>query len=210
MENVSKALLMAAGVLLAILIIAIALLLFRSGANVVETYQNSNEENELNMFNSNFTRMLSGNDTNLGHPSNTITVYDIITVANFAWNNNVKFVGNPLSSEYQGDPRLLRINLCDADSNVIISDLQNYNQLAYDILLQYGYFQDMGPTAVAYEPVVIYYTIDIAKYNNAGRVQVINFKLKPQGSASIQHLNTTNLTTAASKMSEARYKRTVN
>ena len=201
---------MAAGVLLAILIIAIALLLFRAGANVVESYQNSNEENELNMFNSNFTRMLSGNDTALGSSSNTITVYDIITVANFAWNNNVKFVGNPLSSEYQGDPRLLRINLCDADSNVIISDLQNYNQLAYDILLQYGYFQEMGPSVVAYDPVVIYYTIDIAKYNNAGRVQVINFKLKPQGNTSIQHLNTTSLMTAASKMSESRFKRTVN
>lgn len=205
MENVSRALLMAAGVLLAVLIISIATLLFRSGANVVESYQHSNEQNELNTFNSNFTRMISGNDTKLGKVSDTITIYDIITVANFAWNNNIKYVENPLDNIYKGDPRMLSINICDDSSTKIVEDLQNLNQHAYDLLIQQGYFKNNN-TDKAYEPTTMYYTIEIEKYNSVGRVQIINFRPKDTSGAIASQLGEAMKTI---KDKESLYKRSI-
>lgn len=171
MENVSNALLMAAGILLAVLTISIATYLFRAGANVANAYQNSNEENELNIFNSNFTRMVSGNGSLTADFNNTI--YDVITVANFAWNNNVKYVEDPLSNV--GDPRMLVVNICDASGNVVIGNIQNLNQRAYDKMAKAGYFVSAGESDY---PLIIYYNIDIAGYSAVGRINKVNFTPK--------------------------------
>jgi len=131
MENISQALLMAAGILLAVLLILIAMILFKGGAGVTSAYQNSNEKNELNIFNSNFNKMLTGNGD-----KDTITIYDIITTANFAWNNNCHYVDDPTASIYDNDPRMLRISICDVSGGSIIDNLQNYNQGLYDIIIK--------------------------------------------------------------------------
>ena len=168
MENLTHALLMAAGILLALLTIFIALYLFRAGAGVTNAYQNSNERNELNIFNNNFNKMLTGNGD-----KDTITIYDVITAANFAWNNNCKYVDNPLSTEYNSDPRMLRINICTYSGGTIIENLQNYNQQAYDIILKAGNFKN-GTLL----PENIYYKIDIAGYSSVGRINKVNFSSK--------------------------------
>lgn len=79
MENASKALIMAAGVLIGILILTLAVYLFSSfGSNSAEIYA-KNEEAQLNQFNTQFTSYI-GTD---------ITIYDVITVANLATDNNI-------------------------------------------------------------------------------------------------------------------------
>lgn len=82
MENASKALLMAAGVLIGLLILSLAVYLFATfGASSAEIHK-QNEVNQLNQFNTQFTSYEGKED---------ITIYDIITVANLANDNNYNY-----------------------------------------------------------------------------------------------------------------------
>lgn len=79
MENASKALLMAAGVLIGVLILSLAAYLFVYFGSTSQQIHEQNEENQINEFNSKFTSYV-GKDN--------ITIYDVITVANLATENN--------------------------------------------------------------------------------------------------------------------------
>ena len=79
MENASKALIMAAGVLIGILVLSLGVYLFTSFGNTSAQIQAENEANELNKFNSQFTVYQDRTD---------LTIYDILTVANYASENN--------------------------------------------------------------------------------------------------------------------------
>lgn len=84
MENASKALLMAAGVLIGILVLSLAIFLFSNFGTVSSNMRDEIESNQLTQFNSQFT-VYAGRDD--------ITIYDIITVANLAKENNNKYEG---------------------------------------------------------------------------------------------------------------------
>ena len=82
MENASKALLMAAGVLIGILILSLAVFLFANfGAASAEAHK-QNEENQIQQFNVQFTAYQGRKD---------ITIHDIVTVANLAKSTNQSF-----------------------------------------------------------------------------------------------------------------------
>ena len=82
MENASKALLMAAGVLIGILILSLAVYLFATfGATSAEVHR-QNDANRINEFNTQFTSYEGKQD---------ITIYDVITVANLATENNINY-----------------------------------------------------------------------------------------------------------------------
>ncbi len=82
MENASKALLMAAGVLIGILILSLAVFLFANfGAASAEAHK-QNEENQIQQFNVQFTAYQGRTD---------ITIHDIVTVANLAKSTNQSF-----------------------------------------------------------------------------------------------------------------------
>ena len=79
MENASKALIMAAGVLIGIMILSLAVYLFATfGATSAEAHR-QNEQNRINQFNTQFTSYEGKSD---------ITIYDVITLANLAKNSN--------------------------------------------------------------------------------------------------------------------------
>lgn len=80
MENASKALLMAAGVLIGMLILSLAVFLFASFSSSMSQVYEKNEENQLNQFNTQFTSYQGKKDC---------TIHDIITVANLATENNI-------------------------------------------------------------------------------------------------------------------------
>lgn len=82
MENASKALLMASGVLIGILILSLAVYLFVSFGSTSAEIHKQNEENQLNEFNAQFTSY---------EGKEGITIYDVITVVNLATENNKKF-----------------------------------------------------------------------------------------------------------------------
>lgn len=79
MENASKALIMAAGVLIGILILSLAVYLFITfGSSSAEMHKQI-ESDRINEFNSQFTSYEGKED---------ITIYDVISVANLATENN--------------------------------------------------------------------------------------------------------------------------
>lgn len=82
MENASKALLMAAGVLIGVAILSLAVYLFVSFGSASADIHEQNDANRINEFNTQFTSYVGKED---------ITIYDVITVANLATENNIKY-----------------------------------------------------------------------------------------------------------------------
>lgn len=79
MENASKALLMAAGVLIGLLILSLAVYLFANFSSTSNQIHEKIEQDQINQFNAQFTIYQGRNDN---------TVYDILTVINLAKDNN--------------------------------------------------------------------------------------------------------------------------
>lgn len=85
MENASKALIMAGGVLIGILIISLAVYLFVDFGSTSAQINAQNEQKQITEFNSKFTAY-EGYKDNDGNWQ--ITIYDIITLAGYAKENN--------------------------------------------------------------------------------------------------------------------------
>lgn len=93
MENASKALLMAAGVLIGILILSLAVYLFVSfGATSAEVHK-QNEQNQIGQFNAQFTQYIGKDD---------ITIYDVVTVANLATESNISYEYTKRNTRQEG------------------------------------------------------------------------------------------------------------
>ena len=89
MENASKALLIAGGVLIAIIILALIVGVFRSAGNQSRTYNKTMQAEEITKFNSNFTKFLGKN----------LTIHEVVTICNFAEQNNIHKVEIPESQK---------------------------------------------------------------------------------------------------------------
>ena len=85
MENASKALLMAGGVLIGILILSLAAYLFVDFGSTSAEIHRQNEEKQITEFNSKFTSYEGYKDKDGNWQ---ITIYDIITLAEYAKENN--------------------------------------------------------------------------------------------------------------------------
>lgn len=80
MENASKALLMAGGVLIAIIVISIGVFLFLSYGEIGSNYEETTATNEVTKYNTNFTKFLGRQD---------ITIQEIVSTISFADNNEI-------------------------------------------------------------------------------------------------------------------------
>lgn len=81
MENATQAMLIAAGVLIGVLILSLAVALFSELEIYVQSSHERIEFNELNAFNTQFSKYV---DVEL-------TIQDVVTAANLAHENNVKY-----------------------------------------------------------------------------------------------------------------------
>ena len=79
MENASKALIMAAEVLIGVLVLSLMVYLFISFGSNASEISKQLEESKLSEFNSQFDKYNGKND---------VTIYDIVTLANLAKENN--------------------------------------------------------------------------------------------------------------------------
>ena len=121
MENASKALLMAASVLIGILILSLAVYLFVTfGASSAELHKQT-EENQLNQFNSQFTVY---NGTN-------VNIYDIITIANIATDNNIYYELGKKSTETDGKDYYISVKY----GNRLIENAYKSKTTDYDSLI---------------------------------------------------------------------------
>ncbi len=81
MENATKALLMAGGVLIAILIISIAVFLFTTYGSLGQSYEQTLSKTEIQKFNGNFTKFEGRED---------ISIQEIVTLTNFVRDYNIE------------------------------------------------------------------------------------------------------------------------
>lgn len=79
MENASKALLMAASILIGILIISLMVVLFISSTSVNKEYEQTKQSEVVQQFNVNFTKFVG----------KKLRIHDVVTICNFAKSNNV-------------------------------------------------------------------------------------------------------------------------
>lgn len=82
MENASKVLIMAGGILLGVLILTLMIILFISSKNLTNKYQQTKKSEEVQQFNVNFIKYLG----------RELTIHEAITIINFAKDNNVVVV----------------------------------------------------------------------------------------------------------------------
>ena len=133
MENASKALIMAAGILISILVLSIAVYLFASfGAQSLQTHKQIEEE-RLNQFNVQFTSYVG---------KENITIYDVVTVANLATENNMYYEYNKRNlNSVTGEDSYIAvyfkdINLSDYNNRSIEMGIDNYDSTYYDKLIK--------------------------------------------------------------------------
>lgn len=87
MENAVKALLIAAGVLMGIVIVSIGVSLYTSLSKYVESTQNEIAMTELQQFNDQFLKYINYND-GTKTAEFTLTIQDVVTASNIAYENN--------------------------------------------------------------------------------------------------------------------------
>ena len=91
MENASKALFIAAGVIIAIMVISLGVYLFITFGQAASDTHEQVREYQLNQFNSQYTKYDKRSD---------LTIYDVVTVANMATKNNIS---NELTNANRGN-----------------------------------------------------------------------------------------------------------
>ena len=89
MENASKALMMAAGVLMGMMILSLGVYLYYSLGTYITSNQERMDSNELNKFNTQFIKYI--NCKSDGTQEFELTIHDVVTVANLAYENNKKY-----------------------------------------------------------------------------------------------------------------------
>ena len=146
MENASKALIMAGGILVGVLILSLMVYLFADFGSTSAQINAKNKQNQLTQFNSKFSAY---------EDKEGLTIYDVITVAGYAKENNKYYEGN--------------------QSNQIIVYLEN-KQIQDNTQEQYKQLIQTERTQMA--PDLPTYSCKIISYNQAVRVKEIKFSKK--------------------------------
>lgn len=124
MENASKALLMAAGVLVGILILSLAVYLFISFGGTSADIHDKVQKDQLAKFNTQFTTY---------ETKESVTIYDIISVANLATENNRKNQLQKKNTQTDGNDNYITVKLkgrcIEGGENIDTKQLENeYNK----------------------------------------------------------------------------------
>ena len=93
MENASKALLMAAGVLVGVLILSLMVTLFTSASMLSKDYDETKSAEAVQRFNANFIKYV-GKD---------LTIHDAVTISNFAKANGVSVLNAKYENMIRSD-----------------------------------------------------------------------------------------------------------
>lgn len=121
MENISKALIMAASILLGVMILAFAVYIFQLYGNYSAESYKILEESQISQFNSQFLKYY-GNITNESGRQEPIkcTAHDIITVSNLANQNNTQYE----LTQYDETTYYIQVDL---GNNKTGKNLENWN-----------------------------------------------------------------------------------
>ena len=125
MENATKALLIAAGVLIGVMILSVAVTLYTSLGSYIDSYQKEIDERAIQKFNEQFTRYINVEDGS-ADTKFTLTIQDIVTVASIAYQNNQKYQ----LEEYENDNYYVTVKIMPGNGNVE----KNINEDAAELL----------------------------------------------------------------------------
>ena len=106
MENAVKALFIAAGVLIGMMIISLGVSLFASLSDYVENAHEERASKKLQEFNEQFTKYINYNDET-NKKEFVLTIQDVVTAANCAYENNLNY----RLEEYDGNNYYVTIKL---------------------------------------------------------------------------------------------------
>ena len=121
MENASKALIMAGGVLIGVLLLSVMVYLFNSAGSMAQTYDQSQSQRRLEYFNSKFL----GYNKVINGTSRGNNVSEVVSAVNLAFDYNNSFTS--FNGDYDTIQRCL-IVICDAHGNVKYQLPNNYKQ----------------------------------------------------------------------------------
>lgn len=162
MENASKALLMAASVLIGILVISLAVYLFVSFGSTSAEIHKQNAAQQISQFNSQFT----------SYEEKTCTIYDVVSVASLATENNNYYElyhhtggrDNYISVQVKMAPKLptnMEGKSNEEYNEIIQLDLNNYMQtktdekgIPYQALAEYTCKVAISPTTERVHQVI--------------------------------------------------------
>lgn len=148
MENASKALILAAGVLIGILILSLAVFLFMDFGATSKGIYAQVEQRQLAQYNAQYTIYEGRKD---------ITIYEIITLLNLAEENNNYYKDY---TEY--------INHTDYEVNIILpSEMRGKDNQA--LIKNYSTINSVGELNQKFECTSI-------TYHDSGRVKTVNIK----------------------------------
>lgn len=108
MENASKALIMAAGILIGILILALMVTLFASAGNLSKSYEDTRMSTKVQQFNANFIKYV-GQD---------LTIHEVITIYNFAKQNGIQDSEITRPSGFYFNTEQIKNDLNDANAKL--------------------------------------------------------------------------------------------
>ena len=126
MENASKALLMAGGVLLGILILSLGVYLFTSFGGTSSQIHDNIEANQIAQFNSQFTKYV-GNEN--------VTIHDVVTMANLATENNKYYEFPKMGNMPTGNDNYITVLLDGARIEYGYGDNQETIEQRYNNLI---------------------------------------------------------------------------
>lgn len=124
MENASKALIMAGGVLIGVLIISLAVYLFIDFGSTSAEINAQNARLQLSEFNSKFTTYENYKDDNGNWK---ITIYDIITLAGYAKENNEYYEASDTTKENYIDVKVGNNSVLKETETSLINKYVNQN-----------------------------------------------------------------------------------
>lgn len=150
MENASKALVMAAGVLIGVLLLSLAVYLFADFGATSARINAQNAEKQLIEFNSKFTSYEGFKDKDGNWK---ITIYDIISLASYAKEYNKFYEGTTES----------KINVSIGNTNISSKTEDEYKELINTYVDSTGIIKKFRCSGIS--------------YNDKGRVEKIKFDL---------------------------------
>ncbi len=139
MENASKAILIAGGVLLMIMAFSFAMYLFRGIGESTSEYYEQLEQSDIDQFNQKFTKYERKND---------LTIQDVVSIVNLAKDNNqaekmpvkvkVTLGTNELQNKSENDLNSLLAENADPNIRFKCTRIEYTNQLVSKVEIQYN------------------------------------------------------------------------
>ena len=157
MENASKALLMAAEVLIGILILSLMVYLFATFGSDSAKVNKQLEDNKLAEFNSQYDKYVNKDD---------VTIYDVITVTNLAIENNKYYELETVTST-EGN-YYISVSL-DRKTGEDVQKLEKKNQ---------EYLSDIISKEELIEGILPKYNCEVTYSSITGRVKTVKFTEK--------------------------------